>query len=393
MTLRQQARRQFVKQIGIGFAALALPSPLAAFARTTMIDDTFYNYEEALKTPLKVKSLAFSFDNSYHPYTKSLPDARIKTLVNLEELFINGYKASHMKLPVEISELKQLQKVTIYADNLVEIPPVIWTLKSLTSLMIEINSLKENDLRLSDFPSLDEFGIKLHKTQNLPAAVFSNSNLKWLYIQSDDLKVIPNQFNKLPDLSYLTLHCQYVSDIPNSISTLSKLKRLDLYNKTTTSLDIDFSGLDSLEEFRWGQALFFPTSLTTAKKLKRATFDVSYFEAINADSLPFQNLKILDISFSKLKRIPKCFETLHAVEGLYLAYNNFDTIEFDFSQLTQLKTLSFRECGNFEKIDMKKFISSLTTIKNLSSLETPILSKEQSLIKKDNKYKFDWAEN
>lgn len=393
MTQKQQARRKFVKQIGIGFAALALPSPLTTFAKHTMIDDTFYNYEEALKNPLQVKSLAFSFNNSYHPYTKSLPDARIKTMVNLEELHIDGFTEAHMNLPAEIKELKHLRRLSIYAENLVELPKLVWALKSLTSLNVTVSILKDNDLKLSALPLLEEFGIKLNKTEKLTEEIFDNSNLKWLYIQSDSLKVIPNHFDKLPDLSTLTLHCQDVLVIPGTIGSLSKLKRLDLYNRAAKSLDIDFSKLDNLQEFRWGHALIFPTSLVAAKKLKRLTFDVSYFATINTDSLPFQNLEIIDLSFSKLKSIPKCFATLHSVVALYLGFNKFDTIEFDFSELTHLKTLGFRMCENFENIDMGKFISSLKTIKNLEFLETPALSEEQKRIRKGYEYKFEWSES
>ena len=393
MTQKQQARRQFVKQIGLGFTALALPSSLIAFAKTTMMDDTFYNYEEALKTPLQVRSLAFSFNNSNHPYTKSLPDARIKKLVNLEELFIGGYTGDHMKLPMEITELKKLRQLTIYADNLVEIPQLIWTLKSLTSLNLEVSILKEGDLKLSALPKLENFGLKLNTTDKLTEGVFDNSNLKWFYLQSDKLKVIPNQFNKLPLLSSLTLHCQDVVEIPSTISSLSQLKRLDLYNSTAKTLDIDFSKLDNLEEFRWGHSLIFPTSLVAAKMLKRLTFDVSYFETINVESLPFQNVEIIDLSFSRLQGIPRCFETLHSVIALHLEYNKFKELTFDFSQLTHLKTLSFRMCEDFEKIDMNKFIDSLKTIRHLEYLETPALSNEQKMMKKGYEYNFEWIES
>lgn len=373
----------------MGFTALSLP--LSTLAKYGGLDTTFYNYEEALKKPLEVKKLAFSFNNSNHPYTKALPDARIQSLVNLEELFIDGYEGKYIKLPDELSKLKKLKRLTIYGDNLIQIPSLVWSLQSLTDLTLEINSLKEKELKLSSLPQLEDFAVKIHKTEKLPDGIFENSKLKRLFIQSYEAKVIPNQFNKLPDLTSLTLHCQNLMVIPVSIGSLKKLAILDIYNDTAKSLDIDCAQLDSLRDFRWGHSLNFPTSLTAAKNLKRINLDVSFFETINIDTLPFENLEILDLSFSKLKTIPQYFSTLHSLKSIYLTNNNFTSIEFDFGQLTNLTDLSFGDCENFEKIDMNKFIASLKTIKKLERLKTPSLSKGQSLIKDGYNYNFDWS--
>jgi hypothetical protein len=86
------------------------------------------------------------------------------------------------------------------------------------------------------------------------------------------------------------------------------------------------------------------------------------------------------------------FETLHSVKSIYLTYNNFKSIEFDFSQLANLTELSFGDCENFGEIDMNKFVKSLKTIRKLESLKTPRLSKEQLVIKEAYKYDFDWWE-
>ncbi|SFP01364.1 Leucine rich repeat-containing protein [Chitinophaga sp. YR627] len=370
----------------------ALSFPLTTLAKYGGLDTTIYNYEEALKRPLEVKKLAFSFNNSNHPYTKALPDGRIQALVNLEELFIDGYGGKYIKLPDELSKLKKLKRLTIYGENLVQIPNVVWSLQSLTDLTLEINSLKEEDLKLSSLPQLGDFGVKIHKTEKLPGGIFENSKLKRLFIQSDDAKVIPDQFNKLPDLTSLTLHCQNLIVIPGSIGSLKRLAIFDIYNKTVKSLDIDCGQLDSLRDFRWGHSLNFPNSLTAAKNLHRLNLDVSFFETINTDTLPFKNLEILDLSFSKLKTIPPYFSTLHSLKSIYLTNNNFASIEFDFSQLTNLTELSFGDCENFQKIDMNKFITSLKTITKLERLKTPSLSKEQSIIKDGYHYNFDWWE-
>ena len=297
-----------------------------------------------------------------------------------------------MNLPNEIGELKKLDELSIYSENLIEIPKAVWTLNSLTVLFLEINSLKDDDLKLSNLTQLESFAIKLHKTETIPDNIFDNANLTRFYIQSDDLEVIPNHFDRLFNLNHLSLHCQNLKVIPDTISNLKNLKKIDIYNKTATSIDINFKLLEELKEFRWGQSLFFPLSLTNAKNLKILKFDVSYFETIDADELVFQNLEQFEITLSKLKKIPKCFETLQGVQSLILDINNFEEIEFDFHKLTNLTFLSFRRCENFEKIDMKKFIVSLQTIKSLKYLETPILSKQQDTIKKEYNFDFDWTE-
>lgn len=387
MVKSQNSRREFLRKSG-----LFLTFPFESIIKFNEMTDTFHNYEEALKNPLEVKILSFSFNNSYHPYTKSLPDERIKTLINLEKLFISGFKGEYLNLPDEIRELKKLNEISIYSENLIEIPKVIWSLNSLTNLHLEINSLKNSDINLSNLANLESFGIKLHKTEILPDSLFENANLTHFYIQSDDLRIIPNHFDKLHNLISLALNCQNLNIIPSTIGSLKKLKNIDFYNKTAKSIGINFEGLEELNKFRWGQSLFFPLPLIDAINLEVLTLDVSYFETINAKELHFKNLNQLKVTFSKLDRMPKCFETLQGIQHLILDYNNFRELEFDFRNLNNLNSLSFRRCENFDKIDMKKFCDSLKTVKNLKYLETPTLSKQQNILRKEYNFEFKWIE-
>jgi Leucine-rich repeat (LRR) protein len=265
-------------------------------------------------------------------------------------------------------------------------------LKSLTDLYLEINFLKDNQLELANLEQLKSFGIKVNNSKFLSESTFANTNITTLYVQSNDLEEIPNYFDRLIHLNSLTLHCQHLKIFPDTISTLSSLKRFDTYNKIAKSIDFDFNKLEKLEEFRWGQATFFPLNITDAKKLKRLTLDVSYFETIDTNELVFQNLQHFDLSFCKLQKIPKCFEALETIEGLYLTHNNFKEIEFDFQKLTNLTALNFKRAENFELIDIQKFINSIMTIKNLNFLKTPSLSKEQNKIRKNHKFGFEWIE-
>jgi Leucine-rich repeat (LRR) protein len=390
MNTVQGLLRRILMACIVGIPGLIIP--ISTLANNPVLEETFYNYEEALTRPLEVKTLVFSFNNPDRPYTKTLPDARIKTLVNLERLSIEGYKEERMILPNELKELVNLKDLSIYAQNLRQIPAVVWELDSLYSLYIEINGLPPNALKLAQLKRLRNFSLWLHKTDTLHGERLNAPGLTRLSIRSDDLKYITNHLDQLTGLTSLTLHCSSLTTIPASISSLVNLKRIDIYNKTAVSADIDFAKLDKLEEFRWGHGLFFPISLSAAKNVKRVNFDVSYFEKINAATLPFQRLEQLELSFSQLKAIPKCFGTLHSVKSLLLEYNKFSVIDFDFSQLTNLTFLSFRRCENFDKIDFAKFIKSLKTIKNLKYLETPVLTKQQAAMKKQLNMAIEWRE-
>jgi hypothetical protein len=59
MTQKQHSRRDFVKQISMSLTALSFP--LSTLAQYGSRNDTFHNYEEALKKPLEVKKLVFQF--------------------------------------------------------------------------------------------------------------------------------------------------------------------------------------------------------------------------------------------------------------------------------------------------------------------------------------------
>jgi len=357
------------------------------------MSETFHSYEQALLNPLDVKTLIFSFNNSSHIEVENFLDERIKALINLEELSIEGFEGTQLSLPAEISQLKNLKELSIFARNLIEIPTIIWEMKSLNYLFLEINSIQNGSLQLSKLDQLKSVGFKIHNTEILTSDVFDNVNVTRFYLKSDDLKEIPNHFDKLMNLNNLTLHCENLIKFPDTISNLCNLKTIDVYNKSIKSININFNLLENIEEFRWGQISFFPTGINKAKSLKRLNLDVSSFETIDADEAAFQSLEKLELSFCKLKKIPKCFETLDSIKTLDLGYSNFSELDFDFKNLKNLSFLCFKRCENFENIDITKFIKSISTITNLRYLETPRLTAQQIKVRNKSRFDFEWIED
>jgi Leucine-rich repeat (LRR) protein len=350
----------------------------------------YFNYENALKNPTDVKELYMFFNEVSQPYTKAFPDNRIKSLVNLEKLYISGFLEKNVDLPKEITDLINLKDLTLKGNNLSDIPSIIWDIKNLKSLDLQVSGLINSNISIEKLEHLYTFRLRCKNIDTLPSNIFKNIDLKALWIVSDDLRNIPNDLGKLINLEFLALQCKELLTIPKSIEQLTKLKDIDVYNRKAQKLEINFQNLFNLESFRWGQSLFFPTSLTSAPNLRRLHLDVSYYDSIKLDSLNFQNLNELVISFSKFKEIPKSISTITTLIGLRLDYNQFEMIEFDFNKLSNLEFVSFGRCSNFSKINMVKLIKSLKTIPNLKVVNTPVLTERQRAILKNEKISFKW---
>lgn len=340
------------------------------------MNNTFYNYEEALKTPEEVTSLAFSFNNSYHSYTKELPDSRIKSLVNLEKLYIGGYEGERLDLPKELLDLPKLTQLSIETKSKT-VPSLIWELKTLESLDISFDFFQGDELKTYELQNLEHFSFSSKDLERFPDEIFSSKGLKSLALASRNVTSITDKIGDLINLQRLFLGCENLLFFPESVENLFNLKEISLYSRELKSIPLNFKKLLKLENFRWGQCKQFPVNLVDAPNLNRANFDTSFFEVIESAELCFPKLKRLEMTVSRLKEIPNCLSTIKSLNHLQLGYNFLKVIDFNFSKLEYLEFIGLRYPEHIQNIDMNKLIKSLKTVPNLKSIDVTGFESQQ----------------
>jgi hypothetical protein len=126
------------------------------------------------------------------------------------------------KLPLEIGLLKNLKRLILDDNNLVDIPREICQLSNLKYLSIAYNKIK-----------------------TFPIEICQLSNLKYLYLHDNQLTVIPPEISNLNNLTYLTLNNNKLKTLPIQFGQFKKIEMIRVdYNiyipKELDHINIDF---------------------------------------------------------------------------------------------------------------------------------------------------------
>lgn len=182
------------------------------------------------------------------------PVNSIGDLNNLEQLETN------LVLPETLSRLKKLKIVELEGSSTSKLPQVLAKIENLSSLRLkgfsgkngldsrqEFKRLKFLSLIHSTLPSLDLFpnlsSLRCVRCYNLDFTMITpHKNIKSLTFLNSELKEVPEEILKLPNLETLNLRMNVIREIP----WLKKIKRLKNLKSIDLSLNF-FSKKESIE--------------------------------------------------------------------------------------------------------------------------------------------------
>jgi hypothetical protein len=206
-----------------GCAAYASPPliridhPQRETEKTFQPDEVFDSFEQAFRTPEKVKRLVLQKED---PEMKHLP-ARLGTLVNLEVLELACLEKLQ-DLPNELGRLQKLEELIIDNGNgcamNVSLPRSIGQLANLRVLRL--------------YGALDPRGIGPGETngraKNLPATLANLQRLEELDLGRNGIRFVPKQIASLRQLKNLGLDYNSLREVPAFVGNLSNLEELSL---------------------------------------------------------------------------------------------------------------------------------------------------------------------
>ena len=233
-----------IKQLLCVFA-LAIPFVVGAqsmqirIATTSGDEQSFRSAEELMKTNFaKLKEVRI-YSNSNNEVQVS--EALLRRLFNeaqqLEVLEIKEVGiASFPELSVENKTLKVL---VLRLNNLSKLPENIGSLSVLQTIDI-YNPITEVPASLMNLKQLENLKFEGAEFTDFPEQVFALPKLKSLIISQFDtknkIKVLPDNFDKLPLLEELSLRNAALSEVPASVGRLPKLENVYFNANNLTKL-------------------------------------------------------------------------------------------------------------------------------------------------------------
>lgn len=233
-----------IKQLLCVFA-LAIPFVAGAqsmqirIATTSGDEQSFRSAEELMKTNFaKLKEVRI-YSNSNNEVQVS--EALLRRLFNeaqqLEVLEIKEVGiASFPELSVENKTLKVL---VLRLNNLSKLPENIGSLSALQTIDI-YNPITEVPASLMNLKQLENLKFEGAEFTDFPEQVFALPKLKSLIISQFDtknkIKVLPDNFDKLPLLEELSLRNAALSEVPASVGRLPKLENVYFNANNLTKL-------------------------------------------------------------------------------------------------------------------------------------------------------------
>ncbi|MDX2306228.1 MAG: leucine-rich repeat domain-containing protein [Microscillaceae bacterium] len=208
-------------------------------------------------------------------------------------LNLGGQKLGNF--PKEIFQLKKLQQLILYSNQITEIPAEISQLTNLQYLDLYNNQLKDLPTTLAALQNLEYLDLGDNRLKNIPESFFSLPNLKNLFIYGNKLNQIPSRITELANLQTLRLGGGFtflsggnrIRKLPDNIGQLNRLKELYLPDNRLRRLPDSFQELDSLRWLDLSNNRFerLPTVLEGLEGLEYLTLWDRGFSQENKESL------------------------------------------------------------------------------------------------------------
>ena len=236
-----------MKKIKQLLCVFALTIPFVAGAQSMQIriattsgdEESFRSAEELMKTNFaKLKEVRiYSNSNNEVQVSEALLRRLFSEAQQLEVLEIKEVGiASFPELSVENKTLKVL---VLRLNNLSKLPENIGSLSALQTIDI-YNPITEVPASLMNLKQLENLKFEGVEFTDFPEQVFALPKLKSLIISQFDtknkIKVLPDNFDKLPLLEELSLRNAALSEVPASVGRLPKLENVYFNANNLTKL-------------------------------------------------------------------------------------------------------------------------------------------------------------
>ncbi len=343
-----------------------------------VIDTTFscnhYNFyfeKDISKIPLKVRRLEILCFNQTED-TCSLKNDKMlfESLKNLNEIAISAF--SFDKIPFNICSCPNIVELFLNNNGLIGFPNDIYCLKDLELLHISGSKI-DSVFSLSEFPALKELSLINNNLQYIPDDL---GDLKIVFLDLSFNPLINNShtfetISQITSVRTLILDGMQIISLPENILHLENLKTLSLNYNNTINQDSMFcllsnmKSLDSLS-LEFCNIKSISPKIALIQKIKGLSLKGNDIKDIS-ELCNLTSLKKLNLSETKLKKLPPIIVQLKKLEELDISYTKITILPNEMCELKNLKKLIIRGT----KIKQKNLDELLRAIPGIEIISQP----------------------
>jgi tetratricopeptide (TPR) repeat protein len=154
------------------------------------------------------------------------------------------------KIPNEIFDLSNLERLELFGNNISEIPIEITQLNSLKYLYLSVNPISEIPDYVFELESLEELRIADAKISIIPNTIGKAKGLKEVHLHENKITEIPLEIIQLKSLKHINLSHNNIEVIPfEVVMDLKELKYLTIHENPIINLPNDIKGIISIRNY------------------------------------------------------------------------------------------------------------------------------------------------
>tara|TARA_R110002051_G_scaffold3396_1_gene18400 strand:+ start:40773 stop:43532 length:2760 start_codon:yes stop_codon:yes gene_type:complete len=214
-----------------------------------------------------------------------------------------------------------------------------------TSLNLGGLDLTKLPVEISQLTQFEKLGLMANQLTDLPAKIGKLTQLKELDLSCNELTTLPAEIGNLRQLEVLLLDNNQLTALPAEIGKLTKLTRIYLYNNQLTDLPVEIGKLSRLRilDLRYNQLINLPDTIGNLKRLEELELRENKLSALPVNILKLNQLKALDLSDNKLTALPAEIGKLTKLTHIYLYKNQLTDLPVEIGNLKRLEELELRE--------------------------------------------------
>lgn len=242
-------------------------------------------------------------------------------------------------IPSCISNLKKLEHLDLYYNEISEIPDEIGDLSRLKYLNLKSNNISKFNSFICNLSKLENLNIGSNSMEEIPSCIQNLSKLKNLDISSNGIKTLPRSFYNLKKLENLDIGFNEISKLSSSIKNFKNLKSIEAYYNNISVLPNSFLKLVNLEIMKFGLNNFtvIPDDIRKLVNLKEISFENNKISVIPEAIGKLSNLEHLNLYNNKITDLPEFLGNLTKLQILNLGYNDIDaTIPESYNNIETL---------------------------------------------------------
>lgn len=258
--------------------------------------------------------------------------SQISEMCAVKELTLDALEGDSF-VPKEIGDFKNLITLKVAETELESLPPEIGELANLKTIYISRNeNLQSLPFSVAKLNRLENITIRYNPSLRIPPAIFSHKSIKSVIILGQNLKDVPNEIWNLKNITKLELADNHLTKISEKINKMNSLEVLHLSQNNLGSIP-PLNNLDRLTEIYLDNNNLkrLPNGLEQLNNLKRLSVKNNYLRdyAVQKTIFP-ENLTALDLGGNILTKIPLSIFTLKNLEYLRLSGNYIEKKEIEY---------------------------------------------------------------